>query len=258
MTLKQQGIFYSSALHLLVLTLLFIVQFKVKTPPTREIIEFIMIDMVEPIVVSQPATTRPPAATENRIADTPTQDTIQHQTEIDLPVATYPDIDPVDISALPQRADRNVRGNVHGTSIRDSLMRVSTPTVNVFENPQSALTNPLGQGSNIGIEGFADEIKQQTGNISQFILEGEVINRTVLNRVLPEFPENIMRNATVVILFSVAENGSVQNISFSRRSEPEFERASENALRQWTFNRADRTHTGQITFNFILKSESVD
>jgi TonB family protein len=75
----------------------------------------------------------------------------------------------------------------------------------------------------------------------------------IVSRVIPDFPEGVNRNGSVTMEFTVVPNGSVQNIVVTRRGEPEFEQVSLAALRQWTFNRADRSHTGRITFNFILE-----
>ena len=252
MTYKQQSILYSFLFHLIVLGLFYSIHFQTAAPPVQQLIEFIMFEPIEPIAISQPATTRPQAATEGMMGDIPHQEATVHQTDIDLPNVTFPELDPVDISSLPERADRVVVGNVHGTALRDTLMRATIPTANVFDTPQGVVTNPFGDGSSVGIEGFADEIKLQTGSISH-LLQGEVRNRTIITNVLPEFPENIMRNASVTMEFTVVENGSVQNVRITRRSEPEFERVSVEALSQWIFNRDNRVHTGQITFNFILE-----
>ncbi|MCL2062816.1 MAG: energy transducer TonB [Candidatus Cloacimonetes bacterium] len=254
MTQRNQGIIFSVAFHILVLISMYFIHFQANTPPAvREFIEYIVIDIATPPITEQIATTRPPATTESQFVENPHLEATQHTTDIDLPIVEHPDLDPVDIGSLPQRADRIAQGTLHGTALQDTLMRATVPTRNVFDSQPGAVTNPLGQGANVGIEGFADEIILQTGNISQFFIEGDVINRTVIGRVLPEFPENLQRNGSVTMTFSVIENGTVQNIRITRRSEPEFERVSIEALRQWSFNRADRVHTGQITFNFILE-----
>jgi len=219
----------------------------------REFIEFIVIESVEPVVTERVATTRAPAATRNPIPATPLLEAAQNLTDIDIPTVTNTDPDFVDITSLPQRADRTVPGIAQGRALQDTLMQATLPSANLTNTSQGTITSPTGHSSNVGTAGFADEIRNQTGQISQYVLEGEARNRTVITRVLPDFPENIMRNASVTLNFVIVENGSIQNISISRRSEPEFERASIDALRQWIFNRADRSHTGQITFNFILE-----
>ena len=254
MNIRNQSILISLLFHVLIFSSMYFIHFKESVTPTREYIEYIMIDTITPpLVTERIATTRPPAVEESVFVENPHLESSQYVTELDLPTVTHPDLDPVDITALPPRTDRTSPGAIHGTAFQDTLMRVTIPSPNVFDGTQGTVANPLGQGANLGIEGLSEEIRLQTGNISQFFLEGDVVNRTVISRVLPDFPDGIQRNASVTMNFRVVENGTVQNIVITRRSEPEFERVSTEALRQWVFNRADRVHTGQITFNFILE-----
>ena len=253
MNYKSQAIIGSAIFHAVIILIAFIVQIKANPPIVRELIEFITIETIQPVVAERVANTRAPATIASDVPSAPMHESAPSLTDVDLPNITPHDLEPFDISSLPQRAERPVRGNVQGRAMQDTLMRATIPTANVFTTPQGSVTSALGQGSSLGLEGFADEIRNQTGQISQFVLEGDVRNRSVVTSIIPDYPENINKSSTVTLSFIVAENGSVQNITFIRRGEPEFDRVSEEALRQWRFNPADRTHSGQITFRFTLE-----
>jgi TonB family protein len=105
----------------------------------------------------------------------------------------------------------------------------------------------------VNVPGLGDEIRANLSGTSSFQLHGDVINRTVINGPLPTFPEHIQETGTVTINFTISASGIVQSPEVTRRSIPEFESAALTAIRQWVFNTSDRSHTGQITFNFILR-----
>jgi TonB family protein len=215
--------------------------------------EFLPPPPERPLVTTRPAAVLPrqPNPAQQPITQ-PIQEPAQAQM-IDIPEVTIPDFQPVDLASLPERTDRNIRTNIHRTTIQDTLL-LGTITSPIISDISQA-TNP-GQttpGHGLNLDGFADEIRTQAGHISQYRMEGDVINRTIVTRVIPEFPPGVNRNGSVTMEFTVVPNGSVHNITVTRRSEPEFEHVSVVAMRQWTFNRADRSHTGRITFNFILE-----
>ena len=252
MTLQKQSYIYSSLFHIIILVILFFSFQQTNNILESEIIEFIIFETFEPVILQNPVTTRPPAVVD-RFTDQPAaSESSQNLTDINIPDLEFPDFDPVDISQLPTRSDIDSRGT-YGTAIRDSLMQANLNNRNVIETPIGHENNTITPSSNIGSEGLAEEIREQTGAISQFLIEGEVRNRTVITQPLPIFPENIMRNVTITMEFTVVPNGTVQNIRVTRRGDPEFERVSIEALRQWIFVRSDRSHTGRVTFNFILQ-----
>jgi hypothetical protein len=112
-----------------------------------------------------------------------------------------------------------------------------------------ATTNQPG----MNVPGLGDQIRANLTGSSNFQLHGDVVNRSVINGPLPVFPEGIQETGTVTIDFTISASGIVQNPVVTRKSLPEFESVALAALRQWVFNQSDRAHTGQISFNFILR-----
>jgi TonB family protein len=245
---------------------MFFMKFDHASSTPREYIEIVAFDFIEPpreqpvspVVrttltneqlpinvdeIQAPAIDSPPA--QDQPDDTSAQ-------QIDVPRITIPDMDPVDISQLPDRIERT-RPNIQRPAAQDTLMRPVVTSPILLDTPHTTPEGQVPQGHGISLDGFADEIRNQAGHLSQYRLDGDVVNRMIVNRVIPDFPEGVNRNGSVTMEFTVVPNGSVQNITVTRRSEPEFETVSLVALRQWTFNRSDRSHTGQITFNFRLE-----
>lgn len=250
MTLVRQSFIYSLLFHIFVIFLLLLIKFHSEPVITREYIEIITIEKIESPRAQTAGSGRPAQKETNKTAVS-TQDAMAQQ--IDIPKVTVPDYEPVDISSLPQRSSRNVRSDAYKANVQDTLMRARISPQSVTESSPSLVANNVTPTSNVGLEGLAEEIRAQKGSFSQYKLDGDVINRTIVKKVLPDFPKEVMKNGTVTLHFSVVENGSVQNILITRKSEPEFEKVSIEALRQWIFNRSDRVHTGQITFNFKLE-----
>ena len=250
MTLDKQNIYISIGmsiiLHLGLFALLFFTKIDLPAPTPKDLVEIVFIDRLpDPIVIPPPIISRqlPIPNLTQRVEQT-TDAPPQH---IDIPTVRTPAHDPVDISHLPDRADRNVVGADQRAVIPDAP-GITTP---VIDTPTTPRTEPTPV-TPIGVDGIADDIRQQLGSILEPELIGDVLNRTVISRQLPTFPEGITRHGTVTLHFTVHEDGSVRNIRTVRRDEPEFERVAIAALREWRFNRSTRSHTGQITFTFTL------
>jgi len=251
MSYTKQSVLYSTLFHLLILLVLFLITFNHEPRLSREFIEILAFEMQELPRPEQLASVRPPAG-----AGRPEQvePVIAPAQQIDIPEVSVPFEEPFDISALPQRADRNVVSPIHRATVQDTLMRAALPPSTVSDN-QPITTSGIGvQGQRVGLEGFADEIRGQLEGLLRdgIELEGDVVNRLIVRHVRPEFPMGVGDNVTgrVTVQFTVVENGSVHNIVPVRMDRAEFNNVAIEALRQWEFNRSDRSHTGQITFNF--------
>lgn len=90
---------------------------------------------------------------------------------------------------------------------------------------------------------------------SPYILEGEITNRRILNKVIPSYPEGVQQSVKVKIKFDVLPDGSVTNIIIIQKAEPKLEFNSLNAISQWKFNpiSQDIVQKGVITFIYELK-----
>jgi len=90
---------------------------------------------------------------------------------------------------------------------------------------------------------------------SPYILEGEITNRRILNKVIPSYPEGVQQSVKVKIKFDVLPDGSVTNIVIIQKAEPKLEFSSLNAISKWKFDpiSQDIVQKGVITFIYELK-----
>jgi len=108
-------------------------------------------------------------------------------------------------------------------------------------------------------EGFlaslSDRLSDGSGDSSVYILEGDISNRTLLTKTMPEYPENIQESAKVKIKFSVLKNGDITDLMVVKKADPVFENECMKVLKNWKFNAIseDIIQTGFITFIFDLE-----
>ncbi len=98
----------------------------------------------------------------------------------------------------------------------------------------------------------------ETGGQAPYEIEGDVAERSVVSRIIPEYPENLQKQAVVKIRFTVLPNGHVGEMLPLIKSDPTLENITMDALRQWRFNPLPATEpqqieTGIITFRYLLK-----
>jgi len=89
-------------------------------------------------------------------------------------------------------------------------------------------------------------------------IEGDAAARTVTSKVIPEYPENLQKEATIKIRFTVLPSGKVGEMLPIIKSDATLEKLTLDALRQWQFNPLpttvpQRIETGIITFRYLLK-----
>ena len=99
-----------------------------------------------------------------------------------------------------------------------------------------------------------------TGETGQtpYQIEGPAASRTVVYKVIPQYPENLQKQAMVKIRFTVLSNGHIGEMIPVIKSDAELERVTLDALRQWRFNplpaeSPPRTERGVITFRYLLR-----
>lgn len=273
MTTTGKGISFSILIHIAILIIFYFIHFNIEKVSKPEFIEIIALETIRTpqIQTSSRQAAAPKPQKVNEINSGAPKPQMAQAQQIPVPEVKVPDFEPVDISQLPQRASRNIRSDLVKASIDDTLMQtrlhtqtgnignlsgsVSGTTGNTQQTTGTAGVSISATGSlaDIGLEGLTEYIRNQQGNYSGYKLDGDIINRTIISKVLPDFPENVQRNGAVTIQFTVLENGYVSNLVITRKSEPEFERVSLEALRKWVFNRADKSNTGIITFHFRLE-----
>ncbi len=89
-------------------------------------------------------------------------------------------------------------------------------------------------------------------------IEGQAARRAVISRVIPEYPENMQKEAIIKISFTVLPNGQVGEMIPTIKSDAALEKITLDALRQWRFNplpsyEQQRSEKGIITFRYLLK-----
>ncbi|MDY6914832.1 MAG: TonB family protein, partial [Candidatus Cloacimonadota bacterium] len=90
---------------------------------------------------------------------------------------------------------------------------------------------------------------------SPFILEGDIIHRTILHKVIPEYPDNVQKNAQIKIKFNVSAEGDVTDVILIKKADPILDQISVEAIQKWRFNsiEQDVQQTGFITFRYKIK-----
>jgi len=90
-----------------------------------------------------------------------------------------------------------------------------------------------------------------------FTISGEVSTRTILWKVLPQYPKGLQQEATLRFRFSVSPEGSVHNIIPLQKAEPQLEEITIQALYKWKFTplppSSKDMQEGVITFIYKLE-----
>jgi protein TonB len=91
-----------------------------------------------------------------------------------------------------------------------------------------------------------------------FKIEGEASQRSILHKVIPQYPPGLQNEAIIKVQFTVLPDGSVGKMVPVIKGNTTLESITLNALRQWRFNplqsnAPQREVEGIITFRYILK-----
>jgi len=91
-----------------------------------------------------------------------------------------------------------------------------------------------------------------------FQIEGEASQRSILHKVIPNYPQGLQTEATLKVRFSVLPDGTVGKMIPVIKGNNVLESLTLDALRQWRFNSIpksapQREVEGIITFRYILR-----
>lgn len=98
----------------------------------------------------------------------------------------------------------------------------------------------------------------ETAGDSPYQIEGKAAKRTILSKVIPQYPENVQQEAMIKIRFSVLPNGLVGDMIPVLKSNDHLERITLTAFKQWRFNPLPPDveqvpEYGTITFKYLLQ-----
>ncbi|MBS1271856.1 MAG: hypothetical protein MAGBODY4_00988 [Candidatus Marinimicrobia bacterium] len=95
-------------------------------------------------------------------------------------------------------------------------------------------------------------------NNQPFQISGEAAERSILNKVVPEYPEDLQKEAVIKIRFTVTPDGRVGQMIPVKKDSPKLEEITLNALENWRFNplppsAEQQPVEGVITFRYELE-----
>lgn len=255
---KYIGIAVSVVLHLVLLIIALFVFFEVIP---QEIIR--QIEIVDFRVERQPSGTRQEIRPVRQIGEPALRDfntgsmDSQVPLRVDLPQATFLDNDP--LTRVDTPLDRTAAASLTemDDNIGNTFMNLHSP---VAQDARTARENrileqPLSVIDDDYITRLHSMLDGSNDSSSPYILEGEVLQRKIINKVIPDYPQGMQRNAIITIQFNVRPDGYVQDIVIIRRDDPVFEQTSINSLLEWQFNSIpeDKLQKGTITFIYELE-----
>jgi TonB family protein len=258
MTDLKRALIVSLAFHLLLVVIGFFIY--------HEIIPIQLLRQVEILEfrMEQPPTSRVSEYRPVRRIDEPG---IREQSEgqasnlapqrVDLPPAMTQFDDPQervntprhpDLATTPLKLDErigNTTSRVEGSIAQDARDLAASQ---IQEQPMTVTSEDY-------LQHLASLIGSETDSPSAYYLEGEILQRTIVNEVVPEYPPNLQKNATVTISFGVYPDGRVSDFIITKKDDPILEELSLNSLREWRFNPIpqDIVQRGSITFVYQLE-----
>ena len=174
--------------------------------------------------------------------------------KVDLPKTFSKSEEPVYIPEHEETAFNQLYMNYKiGNSLRKIKSDVDENFINTSEISNSEDTAALTNDEYLN--SLTNRLFGESESDSPYILEGEITNRRILNKVIPSYPEGVQQNVKVKIKFDVLPDGSVTNIVIIQKAEPKLEFSSLNAISKWKFNpiSQDIVQKGVITFIYELK-----
>ena len=246
------AIIVSIVLHLMALLLFFLIKLNF-LPEIPEFTEITFVSGTSRLFASPPpgqAATTPTTEDENDEASEIVNLPIRKMLEDEQPELKVADeekqIPDEDTQTIPAIDHAN-----HRTDLAESLLEIPQNDEKVTANPSEGMTadDKLLPSTSVATESSGE---------TPYQIEGQAASRSVVNRVIPQYPENLQKQATIKISFTVLPNGHVGEMIPVIKSDALLEKIALDAFRQWRFNAlpADapqRVERGVITFRYLLK-----
>jgi outer membrane biosynthesis protein TonB len=241
--MKDYQISWSLAILIHLLFILFLYLYQIQFPKRLEVenIEVIAIeDFLQNNIENN--SSAPASNTKNNTLNS--QVSIA-QTKISLPGTTSNFEDAVKVHNLPLKRDKIINDKLMSSKIDES-----------FSSKSQSLNNNLSASHSAGLGNSPSALSGSGTNTidgsSSFKLEGDAVNRQLMKKVLPKYPDDMQKDGVVSLKFAILPDGTVSEIVIIKKSDPVFENLSISSLNQWKFNRSEKKNTGIITFHFKL------
>ncbi len=258
MTDNKKALVFSIVIHLFIISLGFLVYYEV----TPEKI-FRQIEILEFRMEHSPTARFSDFSPVPRIGDSGVRDFNQGQasniipqrvelpqvrTELDEPLEKIDIPIEKNIATTPVKLDERI-----GNTISRVESRIAQDAIDLSAN--QIHEQPIALTGDDYLESLQALLGERDDRTSAYYLEGEIKQRSILNEVIPDYPEGLDRNATVAIEFNVYPNGRVGDLIIVKKDEPILEELSLNSLSQWRFNPIPQNvvQKGKITFIYRIK-----
>lgn len=249
---KKTAILISLALHAGLILLALFISFTILPPTVYRQIEIMEFGFSSPSNNQQRISPPPSAPTSGRSAFEGRSSSIIPD-RVDLPKV-------ISESDMPIYQPKHNKAAFNRVDLDDRVGIQSRAQSHLSESPIAHESlrmeeDPLVPSSEDYLSDLSERLSGSAGDDEMYTLEGEIIHRSVLNKVIPSYPEGLQRSSNVKLRFDVLPNGSVRNIVVIQKAEQVLEQTSIEAIRQWKFNpiQSDIVQTGFITFRYELK-----
>jgi hypothetical protein len=244
------AIIYSISLHLILLLLFLLIKlnFLPELPEFTEITfvsgENRLFAAPAPIEAAQPlSTTVEQQGETSEIVKLPIRKMLENEKPQLKAADQSKQIPEENVQTIPEIDHSNNRKD-----LAESLLKTPSNDEKITANPSSPDDKLLPSTS------IATESSGQT----PYQIEGQAASREVVHKVIPEYPENLQKQAAVKISFTVLPNGQVGEMLPVIKSDALLEKITLDALRQWQFSdlpadAPQRVERGVITFRYLLK-----
>ncbi len=231
----QRGLIVSIIIHASVLIIFLLIRFN----RTFEIPEFVEIRFERGAGTMTTKTEAPAKSAKQDEFDLPARPDVQQNDEalIDLdPKEKF--IPSEEVNIVNTQADDKILPDLNPRNVND-MKEVAAPSMDEKLAPD-----------------FSTSL--ETAGDSPYQIEGKAAKRTILSKVIPQYPENVQQEALIKIRFSVLPNGLVGEMIPVLKSHDLLERITLDAFKQWRFNPLPHDVSqvqeyGTITFKYLLQ-----
>lgn len=245
----------SLSIHVLIAAILFFSRFEIIVAPVQKLIEIVNYGVDKPSETG--SNTQKPSGLENPVAN-PVRGALTSSAPDNINL-------PKSVSQSEQEILEPVHDQIAWSDLKESDIAGNTPEVvkSGIDTPALSDTKPQQEAEKASVKadkdflaGLRKRIAAEDSDSGGYTLSGEIINRTILNKVIPEYPAGLQQNSEVELQFEVTPEGKVgDNIVIIKKGGAQLDQVSLEALRQWRFNpiSGEFIQTGVITFSYILK-----